>query len=132
MKNKPNKKETLSSEEALLIAKICHEANKAYCESIGDSTQNHWEDCSFSQKASVLKGIMNIAENPSTTPEESHEGWKKHKIEEGWTYDHIKDEEKRTHPCIVPYSDLPKEQRVKDYLFINIAKGSLSAIFDQQ
>ena len=28
-----------------------------------------------------------------------------------------KDAEKKTHPCIVPYSDLPVVQRAKDYLF---------------
>jgi len=34
------------------IAKVCHEANRAYCESIGDNSQLSWEDALF--KAIVM------------------------------------------------------------------------------
>jgi hypothetical protein len=32
-------------------------------------------------------------------------------------YGEVKDAEKKTHPCIVPYKDLPPEQQAKDHLF---------------
>jgi hypothetical protein len=35
----------------------------------------------------------------------------------GWIYGPVKDPEKKEHPCIVPYDQLPIEQRTKDYLF---------------
>ncbi|CDQ41843.1 hypothetical protein [Virgibacillus salexigens] len=52
------------------IAELCHNVNKAYCESIGDLSQPKWEDA----------------------PD-------------------------KTHPCLVPYNELPVEQKTKDYLF---------------
>jgi hypothetical protein len=48
-----------------------------------------------------------------------------HKEKYGWVYGEVKDAEKKTHPCMVPYEKLPIEQRVKDYLF----KAVIDSIF---
>ena len=52
-----------------------------------------------------------------TTPEESHENWRKVKDAEGWVYGPVKDAEAKTHPCMVPYEELPSAQIIKDHLF---------------
>jgi hypothetical protein len=41
----------------------------------------------------------------------------KEKINNGWKYGKEKDPEKKEHPCLVPYYELPSEQKVKDHLF---------------
>lgn len=41
----------------------------------------------------------------------------KEKIEDGWVYGDEKDTEKKTHPCLVPYEELPEFQKKKDALF---------------
>jgi hypothetical protein len=41
----------------------------------------------------------------------------KEKVDLGWVYGEVKDAEKKTHPCILPYDELPLQQRTKDYLF---------------
>ncbi|MFD0468599.1 RyR domain-containing protein [Nonomuraea thailandensis] len=46
-----------------------------------------------------------------------HEAWCEHKRAEGWTYGPDKDPDAKTHPCLVPYDQLPVEQRVKDAVF---------------
>jgi hypothetical protein len=46
-----------------------------------------------------------------------HGQWMALKEIEGWTYGPIKDEQLKTHPCMVPYADLPEHQKVKDHLF---------------
>jgi hypothetical protein len=44
-----------------------------------------------------------------------HQGWEEQKRMEGWTYGPPpKDNDKRTHPLLVPYSDLPEEEKDKD------------------
>ena len=41
----------------------------------------------------------------------------KQKLDDGWKYGPVKDAEKKEHPCLVPFEQLPKEQQAKDYLF---------------
>jgi hypothetical protein len=56
-------------------------------------------------------------------PEQSHESWWAEKQRTGWTYGPVKDAEKKTHPCCVPYAELPREQQRKDALFFAIVKA---------
>ena len=100
------------------VAQVAHEVNRAYCEAIGDNSQPKWEDAPDWQVVSAMNGVVAHIKNPNLTPEESHNLWKKQKLDEGWVHGKVKDPEKKTHPCIVPtYQDLPLEQRVKDNLF---------------
>jgi hypothetical protein len=102
-----------------LIAKVAHNVNKAYCESIGDMSQPTWENAPDWQKTSAINGVQFHLEN-DRTPEESHESWLKQKLEEGWVYGKEKNPELKTHPCIKRYKELPKVQRSKDSLFKSV------------
>lgn len=99
------------------IARVAHEVNRAYCQSIGDYSQPTWFDAPDWQKESIIKGVEFHLANPDATPENSHESWLEVKRAEGWQYGPIKDAEAKYHPCFVPYNELPVEQRSKDYLF---------------
>ena len=99
------------------IAQVAHEVNKAYCEAIGDKSQTSWEDAPAWQKESAVLGVMFHVEHPDAGPEASHNSWMKQKLENGWRLGHVKDENEKTHPCILPFEDLPKEQQAKDHLF---------------
>jgi hypothetical protein len=99
------------------IAQVAHEVNKAYCEAIGDKSQTSWEDAPAWQKESAVLGVMFHVENPDAGPEASHNSWLKEKLENGWRLGHVKDANEKTHPCILPFQDLPKEQQAKDFLF---------------
>jgi len=99
------------------VAEVCHEANRAYCATIGDMSQPAWVDAPDWQRESAIKGVRFHNENPNASPSASHEEWAKLKWEDGWKYGPVKDAEKKTHPCLLPYGQLPVEQRQKDYLF---------------
>lgn len=43
-----------------------------------------------------------------------HDVWAKQRIEEGWTYGDVKDSIKKTTPCLVPYEELPEEEKEYD------------------
>lgn len=105
------------------MAKVCHEANKAYCETIGDFTQKSWAEADDWQKNSAINGVKFRLENPDVTPQGMHQNWMREKVEQGWIYGPVKDVEKKEHPCIVPYEHLPVEQQKKDALFSNIVKA---------
>ncbi len=107
---------------------LCHEANRGYCESIGDtSSQPPWIDAPAWQKGSAIAGVQQIFDHPDTTPEQSHEGWLKQKAADGWVWGETKDAEKKTHPCIRPYAELDAQQRMKDAIFGGVARGALYA-----
>lgn len=100
-----------------LIAAIAHNVNRAYCESIGDSSQVDWVDASEGIQNSALNGVFAHQSKPDMTPEGSHQAWMEYKAAEGWVYGEVKDEAAKTHPCMVPYAELSQTQRSKDYLF---------------
>lgn len=102
-----------------LIAKACHEVNKAYCESIGDKSQPSWEDAPEWQKESAIVGVQ-FHLSGDRSPEDSHQSWSEQKVADGWVYGEVKDPVAKTHPCLVPYYQLPLEQRTKDYLFKSV------------
>lgn len=102
------------------VAKVTHEANRAYREVIGEEAGPHWEDAPQWQKDSVVAGVRAKLQNLDVTPEQSHEGWLSLKLREGWKYGPVKDVEKKEHPCCLPYKDLPPEQRLKDELFLAV------------
>jgi hypothetical protein len=120
----------LNESQIQLVAQICHEANHAYCQSIGDTGSTSWAAASTEQKSSVINGVMFILaeEGRPRDPWESHENWLKAKVAAGWTYGANKDEQAKTHPCIKPWGDLPEEQRRKDVIFLSVAKGAISAL----
>jgi hypothetical protein len=99
------------------IARLAHEVNRAYCAGIGDHSQVPWDNAPQWQRDSVVAGISAHLVDMSMTPEQSHAKWVEFKAREGWSYGPVKCPELMEHPCMLPYDQLPKEQRVKDYLF---------------
>lgn len=106
------------------IAKLCHAANRAYCETIGDLTQKPWDHAPTWQQVSALNGVTGVLNGSVASPEESHEQWCKEKSTAGWVWGPFKSEHAQppTHPCLVPYSELPELQRIKDALFFYIVE----------
>lgn len=49
----------------LKIAEICHEANKLYCEAIGDHSQVSWDKAPDWQRESVINGVIFKMGNPN-------------------------------------------------------------------
>lgn len=109
--------------EAKDIAKIVHEANRAYCETIGDGSQLSWEIAPDWQRSSAINGVEGILSGTITKPEQSHESWLAEKERTGWKYGPVKDADKKEHPCFVPYAQLPPEQQVKDAIFFAVVNA---------
>lgn len=111
------------------IARLCHEANREYCKSIGDDTQLPWEQAPLWQKISAVKGVLyHLWFYPAFNPQASHESWLREKEAAGWKYGEVKDAEAKTHPCFVPYDQLPTDQKIKDALFINIIHAVVKSL----
>ena len=57
--------------------------------------------------------------------ENVHEIWARTRIEQGWKYGQVRNDDLKEHPCIVPYSELPESEKDFDR---NTAMGTLKLI----
>ena len=54
-----------------------------------------------------------------------HEVWSETRIQQGWTYGEQRNDELKTHPCLVPYEELSEEEKEYDR---NTSIGTLKLI----
>jgi hypothetical protein len=106
------------------VAQLCHNMNKAWCEFNGDSSQPTWEDTPKTIQDSAIAGVittLGLINSDIDTPSISqalHDQWAEYKTNEGWVYGEEKNIDKKTHPCLVDFSQLPKADRIKDEVFV--------------
>lgn len=96
-----------------LIAHMCHEINRAICNELGEPMRE-WPEVG----PSVIEGVTKIINGQVSSPKESHASWFNRHVAEGWTFGAVKDSVAKTHPCLLPYDELPAMQRLKDVLFM--------------
>ena len=54
-----------------------------------------------------------------------HEVWAENRLEQGWTYGEVRNDELKQHPCLVPYDELPEIEKGYDR---DTALGTLKLI----
>lgn len=54
-----------------------------------------------------------------------HEVWAQSRIEQGWTYGEERSDAAKTHPCLIPYEELPEVEKAYDR---DTALGTLKLI----
>lgn len=110
----------MNSAKLRAVAELAYTINASYCIALDDPAfppAPLWNDSPLSAHASIISGIEFILNNPGTSPADQHQAWLDSKAEAGWVYGEVKDEVAKTHPCMLPYDQLPNPQRIKDALF---------------
>jgi hypothetical protein len=94
------------------IAEVCHAANMAVQKLLGDECPSlEWEDeDEFIRKTSTGEVQMILA---GASPEETHNEWCERLFDQGYICGLVKSRTMKTHPCLVPFRDLPIEQKRK-------------------
>lgn len=109
------------------IAQVCHEANRAYCATLGDFSQPLWDVAPEWQRKSAITGVefhlKTLGSGNDPLPSASHDSWLAEKKADGWKFGPVKDAVKREHPCYVPYEELPADQKLKDFIFCAVVKA---------
>ena len=99
-----------------------HEANRAWQYITGDPNPSPpWHAAPEEQRQSAINGVQ--AALAGQTPEELHQSWCQEKADAGWVYGPVKSFQHKTHPCMVPYGELPEADRRKDHLFHAIVRA---------
>lgn len=113
------------------IASRVHETNRQFCIKHNHFVDAEWNDLPEERRESTRNAVCAQLDNPAASPEASHERWMEQRTAEGWVYGPVKDPEAKTHPCLVPYAQLPAEQQEKDSLFAkSVARAAFG--FDHQ
>lgn len=114
---------TVSDAMVDVIARVAHEANRAWCYEHGDDSQPRWDDAPDWQRESARNGVVFVIANPAADAEASHDSWMFSKSADGWVYGEVKRPDAKTHPNLRPYAELPEFQRRKDALFLAIVRA---------
>jgi hypothetical protein len=107
----------MTDDDILNIAKVCHEAHRAWCAANGDHVHKPWDEAEPYQREGTIWGVRLLLRNPDITDEEHHDLWWMQKLKEGWRYEENRNGTAKTHPGMVPYSEMPEYQRKKKPLF---------------
>lgn len=91
---------------------VAHAANCKMQDIQGDPCPSQpWDSENELLRETTINGIRMIRMGYSN--EEMHREWCERYWAEGWTFGPEKDALKKTHPCLVPYYELPSSQRHK-------------------
>jgi len=93
---------------------------------LGDDSHLGWAATPEWQKETVRHGVARAL--GGATAEEMHQSWLTEKRANGWKYSPIKDAEKKEHPYLLPYAELPAEQQKKDVLFAGVVRLMAQAL----
>ncbi|UQS94745.1 hypothetical protein SEA_ZEINA_73 [Arthrobacter phage Zeina] len=108
--------------EIELIARVVHQANRVLQLHAGEENLSpKWDEAPEWQTESCIEGVQHAL--AGVTPITLHELWSDKKRADGWVYGEVKDEVKKTHPCLVPYLRLPESQKIKDLMFLEIVRA---------
>lgn len=105
------------------IAEAAHDINKVYCEAMGDKNKQAWGEMTQESKNKLSSAVKSVADTSEMTPKACHDLWMQHKLADGWGLGFPLDAVNKTHPCLLPYCELPEYQRRKDELFISTIRG---------
>ena len=74
---------------------------------------------------SDIKLSADLLELTELLARNTHDIWAARRLAEGWKYGAERDDTLKTHPCLVPYEDLPEREKEYDR---NTVMGTLKVI----
>jgi excisionase family DNA binding protein len=106
------------------IARVVHAANRELQIVQGDPVPSPpWDEAPDYQVREAVAGVQEVLRDPDLTAERSHELWCDRMRADGWVHGDVKDPQRKTHPTLLPFAELPEEQQLKDRLFIAVVRA---------
>jgi hypothetical protein len=105
------------------LARICHEAHRAYCLARGDLSVGVWESLPDWLQEGIVAGVRAAHQDSELTAEGIHGAWVADKVAKGWIYGPVKAPDLKQHPCLLSFDKLSPEDQSKDALFLGIVNA---------
>ena len=107
-----------------IIGEFVHESIRAFRRATGDTAPlPSWDELPKEKQEITMDTVIRLVQDPDMNEVDVHNQWVLSKFDDGWRYGDTYDEKKKTHPLIVPYTDLPQEERLKDSLVRGIVNS---------
>ena len=112
----------MNKEEIRKVSKIIYEATRLEAEwSERSIVPEIWESRDKKFKEQFIDIVSHyLSQRELPTPEEAHNSWMRSYIKMGWKYGEKRDVVKKTHPDIMDFDKLPKDEKDKDAIFLAI------------
>lgn len=105
------------------IAKVCHEANRAFRSVMGQDPGPTWTQCTPEQQRITMLGVEFMLSDDRIAAADLHQNWVDDMTAQGWTHGPVKDTALKQHPCLVEYHELPAHEQYKDRLFASTVRA---------
>jgi hypothetical protein len=106
----------IPDKQAWQIAQVIHEAVRAWQKANHEKASPSWNRAPQWMKDSSREAVLWRLANPNAPASAQHDQWMSQKQAAGWVFGKKKSGSKKTHPMMIPYSDLPESERRKDAL----------------
>jgi hypothetical protein len=114
-------KKTLTASD---LGRLQHALRREIALMFGDgSVPPPWEGAPEWMRASSARGALALLTRPDITAEDEHDRWMAEKAADGWAYGPVRDDEKKLHPSIRPFSELPPGEQLKDITQVALTQG---------
>jgi hypothetical protein len=104
----------LDDEALWKIARVMHESVRAWQKANGQPSSPSWSRAPKWMRDASREAVLWRLDNPAAPASAQHDQWAAEKKAAGWKFGKTKNGVKKTHPMLVPYSDLPEVERRKD------------------
>ncbi len=98
------------------IAQVVHAAIRAWAGANDQTEIPAWEEAPKWMRDSTFASVRFVLENPSAGHGAQHIQWMEQRISQGWEYGAVRDDDKKHHPMLVPFENLPEIEQKKDQL----------------
>lgn len=102
---------------------ICHNVMRNYNLLLGDDSIPPWDEAPEWMIDATKESVELILNNEDPPPSILHDHWMNFKLSDGWVWGTVKDADKKTHPCLVPFDQLSVEDRMKDVVFCAVVQA---------
>ncbi len=109
-------------------ARHAHEGHRIYRQLMGDLSHKPWDEIDVVHRQPVYVAVIGIVESDDDAVR-SHERWVQNLTATGWTKGEKKDGERKTHPNLVPWEDLPNEVQELNKMFVRSVKSMITALW---
>lgn len=105
------------------ISRTVHEALRAWALAMDAREIPAWSEAPEWMQDSTRESVQFIIDHPDAGAGAQHDQWMDQKRADGWVYGETRDDDKKTHPSLVPYGELPDSEQKKDRLINAIVRA---------